>query len=213
MKGDAAFEAPPGQDTFVTCQATSPTVAFVEFDPPADALPGATFDAVATVHAADGSFADGTVKLHGEVTTPAVTVDKASVDFGTVGLGDAPAIPLQFTAENGSGLSLAPQEGYGNGSFTRPPFVVTLMSADGIANTSTFVWKWVVTVETSVPGDYSATIDWQAVLPARMTTPPPQCSWTTTTALHARVVGDGDAGADAADASDGGQRPASSGSR
>jgi hypothetical protein len=171
LAGDAAFgpdsvEGPtgprPGPNTFVTCQAISPEVAFVEFLSPRNALPGSTFDAIATVHADDGSFADGTVKLHGEVIKPVLAVDKRRVDFGNVAPEDNPTIPLQFTRVDVNALSLLPVAEAGSsgapGSYAYPPFVIsgpTLAGSDAE--------DWNVTLETNVPGDYSATVDWRAM--------------------------------------------------
>jgi hypothetical protein len=210
VKGAAAFTPDPKGSAFVTCEATGPQVAFAQFSPPRDALPGAIFDAIATVHADDGSFADGTVKLHGEVVAPVVTVDKTTVDFGNVGPGDKVTIPLHFTEDNGA-TTVRPDSKPDAGttrvfpSYAYGPFVITL---GGVRPSI-----WNVTFMTDVPGDYSATVGWRAGPPGApcqgagdascLATPSP-CDWTTTITLHARVVVDGGADADTADASDGG---------
>jgi hypothetical protein len=225
VKGDPAFGLPqsPQQmslNTFVTCQADSPQVALVNFNPPIGALPGSTFDAIATVHADDGSFADGTVKLHGEVAAAVLTVDKTSVDFGDVAPGAMPVIPLHFTAEKGDSVNLfldPPPAASGPrsvvASYSYGPFVIMPLAP---AREGSGPFNWKVTFMTDVPGDYSATVGWSAT-PITAACPPgadcpvrpvppddPPCDWTTTIMLHARVVGDGGADTDIAEASDGG---------
>jgi hypothetical protein len=208
VNGDAAF-GHPTVETFVTCEANSPQVAFVNFSPPMDALPGATFDAIAAVHADDGSFADGTVKLHGEVTAPVLTVDKARVDFGNVAPGDNPTIPLHFTREYGvvNPFPQSPDATSMSGgvvSYSYGPFDITPMKEPGSSFVLPLVWN--VTFTPDVPSDYSATVGWRATPsggPGVIPGVPTACNWTTTISLHARVVGDGGADADTADPSDG----------
>jgi hypothetical protein len=227
VTGDAAFAPGPVQslnpmgigagqgplaNTFAVCQASSPEVAMVDFSPPADALPGSTFDSIATVHSEDGSFADGIVKLHGEVTAPVVTVDKTSVDFGNVAAGDGLSMmPLDFSLD-GSQVTLVPD------AYVIPPFYVTTNDPTVQPGNSS-VWNVVLQVfgqgdyPATVPGEYSATFGWRAVpsfLPNTTTGP---CVWSTKVAVHARVVADGGTDVDAQtnDASDGGPGPASDG--
>jgi hypothetical protein len=184
----------PLSNTFAVCQSNSPQVAFVEFNPPADALPGSTFVAMATVHAEDGSFADGVVKLRGEVKAPIVTVDKTSVDFGDVAPGVAVTSPLVLTSANGP-VTFVPD------SYSYPPFIITAPAGTSSA--------WNVFLQSSEPGDYSATVRWRGV-PSAMYVPNfvpnavSPCDSTTTITLHARILGDGGVGPDTADASDGG---------
>jgi hypothetical protein len=194
---DAAVEPglglAPHSNNFVTCQANSPQVAFVGFNPPADALPGTSFDAIATVHSEDRSFADGTVRLHGEIVTPVVTVDKTSVDFGSVGVGDVLALALAFTIEGGAEVFIVPD------SYSEPPFSITLV--DKAQDPSSSLRNWSVAFQSNVPGDYSASVGWQA-LPATLLKAPTPCIWATMMTLHARVVGDGGADSGSPDASD-----------
>jgi hypothetical protein len=234
VKGDPAFSpgmAPIGRrmalsqpmsmNTFVTCEATSPQVAFVEFNPPLDAVPGSTFDAIATVHADDGSFADGMVKLRGDVIAPALTVDKTSVDFGDVAPGAMPVIPIHFAGENGAlepfldppPVATGMSEGVAYYSYGPFVFTPTKIQCSGCFTLNLLVWD--VTFMSDVPGDYSTTVGWRAPPPPRLSTCaeagpclplPPKCDWTTTMTLHARVVAD--AGADTADTSDGSADPA-----
>jgi hypothetical protein len=195
VTGDAAFGPSAGQ-TFQTSQANSPEVAFVEFIPPTDALPGSTFDAIATLHADDGSFADGTVKLHGEIGAAVVTVDKMSIDFGDVAVGGLPSIPLHFAVEPGEQVGLVPQ------GLVPAPF---LISPQGAQFSPPFVWN--VSLMATAAGDYSTTLKWGAV--SNQAT---SCGWTNSITVHGRVVDDGgagtpngsDGGTDTADASDGG---------
>ena len=224
VAGDPAFRPSTSQalldnaSQFVVCEADSPQVAFVECVPPPDALPGATFDAIATVHADDGSFADGTVKLHGVIAAPVIIVDKKNVDFGDVAPGDDPTIPLHFMPENGALVNLfldqppaAADMIAGVPSYSYGPFVVTpgMIVASKTFGSVPFVWN--VTFKTDVPGDYSATVGWRATPVPAACQPDascdgptdPSCDWTTTLTLHARVVDDG-----GADASDGGAGPA-----
>jgi hypothetical protein len=221
VNGDPAFGAAPlGTNTasFLACQADSPQVALIECTPPPGALPGATFDAIATVHADDGSFADGKVKLHAEVAAPAVTVDKTNVDFGSVAPRENLTIPLKFTAGtvNGDNLDLfldppPVTKGVVDGvaSYFYGPFVITPGMGSNSFMLDLPVWN--VTFMADVPGDYSATVGWVArpsvgacTNPVRCpgSLNPTPCDWATTITLHARVLGDG--GADIADASDGG---------
>jgi hypothetical protein len=182
----------PSSGTFATCQTNSPEVAFVDFAPPAAALPGSTFDAIATVHSEDGSFADGTVKLHGEIVAPDVSVSETNVDFGDVAPGDALlSVALDFGFEGGS-LALVPD------SYSNPPFSFMPLGSD--SNTS----FWDVILQTSAPGDFSATVGWRAVPSSLPTTTTGPCVWMAAISLHARVGGDGSADADTADATDGG---------
>jgi hypothetical protein len=229
VKGDPAFRAgtlqePLGTNTasFVACSADSPQVGLVECTPPAGAMPGVTFDAIATVHADDGSFADGTVKLHAEVTAPVLTVDKTNVDFGDVAPGENATIPLRFTADDVNGdrvdLVLDPPpkaKGLVDGvaSYFYGPFVITPGDAQGSDSFMLDIPVWNVTFMADVPGEYSATVGWLGrPSPGACTNPvrcpgaldPTPCDWTTTITLHARVVGDGGTDADIADASDGG---------
>jgi hypothetical protein len=184
----------PGATAFAVCQSNSPEVAFVAFNAPPDALPGSTFVGTAIVRAEDGSFADGTVKLRGEVTTPVVTVDTTSVDFGTIAPGDTPTMPINFTFENAS-LILTPD------SDADPPFYISKGRVPvQPSNTS----SWSVMVMSNVPGEYSTTVGWRAV-PSSFPPPvPDSCVWTTNISLHVRVDGDGGADASPADANDGG---------
>jgi hypothetical protein len=189
---------------FETCQANSPQVAFVQFIPPIDAVPGSTFDAIATVHADDGSFADGTVRLHGEVVAPVVTLDKfvspsitvneTSIDFGalTQGFGQLTVDPT-FRIKNGAGVVILPD------SFGGPFFSLTAAAQ----NQGSSVQTWAVTFLVDSPGDYSDSVVWTAT-PNGSSPLLTACNWTTTMMLHARVVGDGGADADSADAIDGG---------
>jgi hypothetical protein len=230
VTGDPAFGLgpPPGPNTspnaFVTCMATSPQIALVEFAPPADALPGSTFDAVSTVRSDDGSFAAGTVKLHGEVVAPVIRIEPTRIEFGDVAAGGHPTIPLRLTPENGENVIPMPDSppdakgvSAGLAAYSYGPFVVTPMAVQmGVNGITANDFVWNVTLMTDVPGDYSQTIAWRAVPTRTFVTnepganpPPPQdvpaCDWTTTITLHGRVaVGAGGADAARADVSDGG---------
>ena len=201
VKGDPAFT--PETPTLETCLQNSPQVAFVAFYPPLDAVPGDSFDAVATVHADDGSFANGTVRLHGDVVSTKVAVSATAIDFGDVAPGDSQARPLDFTVLEGAHATISPEV------LTGSPFSVTLAkpviaSSRDIPMTT----SWRVAFQSSIAGDYTASVVWRGLPQGRALPPPEACVWTTTVTLHARVLadagaGDADAGALDGDAGEG----------
>jgi hypothetical protein len=174
-----------------TCAATGPTVANVELMAPAE-YPGTTYDAVATVHATNGAFPDGMVTLHGEVAAPTVLVDHPHIDFGDVAPGALVSAPLDFTLRPLDMLDIE-----------HDPLGASAFSADWVAApifmSPTPMSRWSITFVSLVPGDYTGSIVWTGTLPS---VPSTVCSWTTTTTMHAHVLGD--AGATKDDAADGG---------
>jgi hypothetical protein len=201
-RGQSPDASTPG-GPFTACQSNSPEIAFVTFTPPQTATPGATFDAIATVHAEDGSFPDGTVKLHGEVGAPVVTLDpldspfamgnETSVDVGPLvqGFGRL-TFDLTFRPQNGAAVNVRADS---DGS----PFFSILPAQ----NSSSSVQIWTVTFLEDYPGDYAAKVVWTGS-PGNSLTLTTACDWTTTMMLHARVVADGGSDANTANVSDGG---------
>jgi hypothetical protein len=162
LTGDPAFRpgAVPvgtpvdGVSTFTTCKGDSPEVASADFIPPVNALPGSAFDAIATVHAIDGAFADGTVSLHGEVVAPVVMVDHASVDFGDVAPGDQATVNLEFKIENGTAASIKPTSAPGTSA--------QYFSFKEVPSSIMNIQIWRVSFQSVDPCDYSASIVWTA---------------------------------------------------
>jgi hypothetical protein len=195
VTGDPAFA--PGARSFQTCRGDSPQVAFVGFTPPPNAVPGDSFDAVATVHAEDGSFADGTVNLHGEVAAANVAASTTAIDFGDVAPGDVPARELDFTVLDGGAVQIL------HDVLSGSPFVFTEVSPPRTG--SRIASNWRVTFQSRVPDDYTTSVGWRG-LPVERTglAAAAACVWTTTVTLHARVLADGGAsdGGDAADVGD-----------
>jgi hypothetical protein len=193
LTGDPSFT--PESPALQTCLGNSPQVAFVAFYPPVSAVPGDTFDGVATVHADDGSFADGTVALHGEVVSPMVTVSTTTIDFGDVAPGDAPGRLLEFRALEGGHVSINHE------SLAGSPFSV-MNTEFSVATTVPDVTRWRVAFQSSVPGDYTASVVWRGVPLGRANPAPEACVWATAVTMHARVLAD--AGASDGGSSDGG---------
>jgi len=174
--GDPAFVLP--QDAFLTCQANSPTVARVQLLVPPGAVPGDAFDAVVTVHASDGSFADGQVHVHADVTAPMFDLQPTSIDFGDVlpdqgatrmlTIVDHDAVPVNITAQLVTAVDTPPPFGYG------PDL------ARGIMNNTR---QWLVSFVGRDVGDYSTTLEFSAGAST-----PSQCQTKKSLALHARVV-------------------------
>jgi hypothetical protein len=181
LAGDPAFT---GDGTFDTCAGIGPTVAFVTFLPPANAVPGDTFDTVVTVTAADGSFAPGTVKVHAEVVVPSVTVDKSSIDFGDVLAGATVQDTLLFRLEQ-TGVSLTPPA-------DESPFAFAI---DGIGARVPNSMPWRIIAVAAAPGDYDFASEWSAAEVMTAWPVPASCRWRTTIPLHMHVVGP-DAGVD-----------------
>jgi hypothetical protein len=196
VKGDPAFT--PETPTLQTCLQNSPGVAFVAFYPPMDAVPGDTFDGVATVHADDGSFADGTVALHGEVVSAKVAVSTTAIDFGDVGPSDFPGRSLDFRVLEGGHVSIM------HDALAESPFSLTFVNPSGpVSMNIPDVTSWRVAFQSNVAGDYTAAVVWHGVPLGRANPAPEACLWTTTVTLHARVLADAGAG-DGGEAGDGG---------
>jgi hypothetical protein len=192
LQGDPDFTTvsdPLVQDAgvFRTCETIGPTVASVSFTPPLTAVPGDTFDAVVTVHASDGSFSDGKVKVHAVVAVPTDTIDKTAIDFGDVPLGTHPMVPIKFTFAN---KAVIPQPN----AVLQGPF---FLSEAGGSVASGWITQF-VNLDAYRPGDYTNSFTWTApTLPTPVASLlPPACLWTTTIAVHGRVVGVVDANAD-----------------
>jgi hypothetical protein len=197
LQGDPAFFVMPAP--FETCQSTSPTVALVQFAAPPDALPGATYAAVVTVHADDGSFPDGKVNVSAEVVSPSITVDTSTLDFGDVPLGVTAMRAINFNA---------PDEDvtFRIDSAPNSTFVLT-MQVGLIQRLSPNLHSWNVSFHSDAPGDYTTSMTWTAS-PARLVSAPPPCTWRATIPMHARVLppdaGQDDSSDDSSDgASDG----------
>jgi hypothetical protein len=194
LQGDSAFV---GSSTQATCALKGPTVAFVAFVPPADAAPGATFETVATVHAVDGSFADGTVKVRGEVVPPTVTVDRSHIDFGDVAPGAEASATITFSFKPGDTVFIQPTVSVAS------PITLSMTAAPDFG-AKVPMTQWLVTFRSSVPGDYALPIAWTGQLVSL----PTPCPWTGTITVHAHVQGDardgGDEGMDDGGPADGG---------
>jgi hypothetical protein len=184
LQGDAAFL---GNSNQATCALKGPTVAFVAFTPPMDAPAGAAFETVATVHADDGSFADGTVKVRGEVVPPMVTLDHPHIDLGEVAPGAVASATLTFSFKPGDTVFIQPSVSVG-----APISVVMTVAPDFGAKVP--MTQWLVAFVSSVPGDYTVSIGWTG----QLVSVPTACAWTGTTTVHAHVSGDAgmDGGAD-----------------
>jgi hypothetical protein len=176
-----AFGLP--QTSFQTCQLRGNAVALVQFQAPSSALPGDTFDAVVTVHADDGSFADGTVNVHAEIVAPSVTVDRTTVDLGDVLAGVPAKQTITFLSP--------PEANVLPSTHLDAPFNI---EQGPFMKSQLHITTYVIDFESPVPGDFSASLGFTTVLTST-TAAAPACNWTTTIPLHARVPGDG--GADA----------------
>jgi hypothetical protein len=193
IAGDPAWQVTPSGTHDANFTSTgSATVASATFTPPAAAVPGDTYDAVATVVALDGSFPTGMVALHGEVVAPVVAVDQTTLDFGDV----PPLTPTTMTAsllnQSVAGVSLSPPQG------ADPFFYATPL--DPIAHDARAPLNVVVS---GLPGDYTRDIAWKASPPMTTQVLDPACSVLTKMTVHARIVapagdgGDADGGGDA----------------
>jgi hypothetical protein len=188
LVGDSAFTV--DQRSLVTCQAGGTTVATVSLQAPPDALPGATYDAVATIRAEGDAFPPGTVKLHGEVVAPSVTV-APTLDFGDVPAGKTVVQPIHFIENDTNPVFYNPDFVQGG------PFITS--TSQRTTDTTT---DWFIELMASPPGDYSLDTTWTA-------SPLPNlgfqdaCFTKKMVTLRAHVVGV-DGGADGPDGADGG---------
>jgi hypothetical protein len=194
VRGDPAFVVSPGP--MRACQLTGASVGFVLFTPAPDKLPGQTFDAVVSVHADDGSFADGTVNVHAEIVAPQITVDTRTIDFG-----DVPALvqvrrTVNFSAP-AQDVSLVVERG--------PDLEFSVGMALGVdQKVAPSLHSWSVMFISSTLGDHSTSMTWTA-FPAASPSAAAACTWSATIDMHARVVADDAGGSDGADGgSDGG---------
>jgi hypothetical protein len=202
VQGDPAFVVRAGIMT--ACQANGPTVGFVRFVAPPDQLPGQTFDAVVTVHADDGSFADGTVNVHAEIVAPQITVDTKTIDFGDVRRGvvalhtvtfNAPSQDLSFMIDTGLDTDFRVQA-----------------TAGPLQKLEPSLHSWDVIIQSFVLGDHSTSMTWRA-FPTALPTATAACTLSATIDVHARVVeldagaSDGGDGGPADDGPDGGDAP------
>jgi hypothetical protein len=187
LTGDPGFLLP--QNVFLTCQANSPTVALVQFLVPPDAVPGDAFDATVTVQASDGSFTEGQVHVHADVTAPMYELAPTSIDFGDV-LPDHPATrmltivdhdasPVGITAQLVTAIGVPEPFGYGPDR------------AQGVMENTQ---HWIVSFNGHDVGDYATTLEFSAGASS-----PSLCQTKRSLALHGRVVapdgGAGDSGA------------------
>jgi hypothetical protein len=195
VEGSPELIVSPG--VLMACQLDGPTVAFVLFSPTPEERPGQTFDGVVTVHAADGSFPDGRVKVHAEIVKPTVTVSPEVLDFGDVPLGSRVMRELSLVTPFAD-LSLLLT------NLPNPDFAFTMLGAP-VKNRTPQIQTWEVSFTADTPGDHVHQITWTAT-PADVVPPVPECSSTGTITLRAHVLaadaaapgGDaGDAGADA----------------
>ncbi|HVU51211.1 MAG TPA: hypothetical protein VHL80_11020 [Polyangia bacterium] len=186
LDGDAQFVLEGS--AFVTCEATGPTIANVDLQPAPGAVPGDTYEAVATITAEDDAFPTTEVALHGEVVAPNVTAP-SSVDFGDVPAGTSQRRTLRFDNASPSPVALLPSSGQ-LAPFTLIDGIVT--SPSPTPNVS----EWTVSLDGAAPGDYTAAVLWTAT-PSPVLTFPAGCLWTQTITLHAHVVAVADAGPDA----------------
>jgi len=180
LTGDQVFG--PRSSTFVACQSNSPLLATAVLGLPDTVGPGATFDAVATVSAEDGSFPTGQVNLHAEVVSPTFTLDRTSIDFGDV-------LPDQSVSAAATAIS----------EFAQAPAAPASISSgffhfDPTKGGSIAIAK--VRFAAHAPGDYTATWVWTAGLFLA-----PGCTTTKTIALHARVIAPDGGAIDGGDAS------------
>jgi hypothetical protein len=102
-------------------------------------------------------------------------VDRTAIDFGDVPLGTQTKIPLKFTFESPAPLTIQAD------ALTKVPF---FLQEDLFLVGST---TWFVTFQGSGPGDYTSSFTWTTpVTPPGL---PAACLWTTTTRVHARILG------------------------
>jgi hypothetical protein len=191
LSGDPEFVA--SDSSLLTCEASGTTVVVVKLGVPPDALPGATFDAVATIKARDGSFPTGTVKVHGEVVTPRATV-APTLDFGDVPAWTSPTQTIRFINDTTAPVLIIPD------FVSRAPFTA---AASGSPDMMTSTTLWFMALQPSPPGDYTVDTSW-TVAPAPNLGLSDVCVSKKTVTLHAHVVAV-DGGADGPPAgSDGG---------
>ena len=171
--------------TFVTCNNGGVSVAFVDLQPAFDAVPGDTYDAVATISADHGTFPTTKVALHGEVVAPNVTAPSL-VDFGDVPAWQPQTRTLRFNNASPSPVAIAPAAG-DLGPFSMSNAVVKAPPPPQN------VTEWTLSLDSPPPGDYDVPIVWTAT-PSPALTFPPACLWTQTIRLRAHVVGDPDGG-------------------
>jgi hypothetical protein len=161
-----------GSDSLVTCDRTSPTVVSASFTAPLTAVPGDAFDGVVTVHAEDGSFADGTVKVHVLIVIPRITLDRTAIDFGDVPLGATKELSFRFAIDSSAPVLILPDE------YVKGPFNVNIGGP-----------LVQVTFEGATPGDYASSFTWTAPALPGGGSLPAACVWTTTTPVNAHVLG------------------------
>jgi hypothetical protein len=184
LSGDPAFTL-EGASELSSC-ALHLSVATVVLVPPDSAPAGSTFDAVATVAANDGaSFPPGTVKLHGEMTQPVVTVDHTSIDFGDTDQQLLEQHRIVFQIDSPGAMVAAPPE--------HAPFIFYESGARDLA-AGTF--PWLVADVVAPPGDYTYPSRWSVSAKGSGDTPP-ACAWAVTIPIHVHITGP-DGGADAA---------------
>jgi hypothetical protein len=172
IEGDPVFSF--SQQPTRLCGGQGAFVVMVTFAPPITALPGATFNAVVTIGSGDGAFPPGTVKVHGEVVAPSVTVDKTVLDFGDLAYGVEATRTLTFSDTEDPLLNInAPM----NNTF---PFDI-VPAMGGTDHTST----WIVSVSNS-EGDYAVDTVWTDGFDTREL--PPGCGWSQTIPLRVHVL-------------------------
>jgi hypothetical protein len=185
LAGDQQFSLEA--ETFFTCTLNGPSVAMVDLQAAAGAVPGDTYEAVATIRADDDSFPTTTVALHGEVVAPHVTAP-TSVDFGAVPAGSLQLRTLRFNNASPSPVAIIPS------TTTPSPFSLSQGVAPiALVDNTT---DWTISLDASPPGDYTTSVLWTAS-PSPQLRFPAACLWTQTIALHVHVVDNGDGGPDA----------------
>jgi hypothetical protein len=139
------------QSLLLACRADGTSVAVVTLQAPQTALPGKTYDAVATIRATGDAFPPGTVKIHSEVVTPSVTV-ASTLDFGDVPAWTHASLPLRFVDEDTSPVVYTPDFGPAS------PFEAGAITpkTPGMSPVTTVL----IDLMPSPPGDYSVDSTW-----------------------------------------------------
>jgi hypothetical protein len=190
LEGDMGFSL--SQIAFVTCQVTGPSVAFVQFLPPAGAVPGDTFSTVVTVQATNGAFPNGTVNVRAEIVAATSSTSTPTIDFGDVPVGTLPDEQLLVFTVPDTSIDLKMDPPY----FEAPFSIAVAPATNPVAKN---IRAWHVAFRAFVPGDYTVVGTWTAASPVLALPSPDACSTKTTVMVHARAVAV-DAGADGADA-------------
>ncbi|HVU51208.1 MAG TPA: hypothetical protein VHL80_11005 [Polyangia bacterium] len=174
--------------TFTTCAAVPPSIAIVVFEPPLSAAPADSFDAVVTIRSRAGEFPAGMVNVHAEVGAPTVEVDRPSVDFGDVPLGQRVFETIAFRNTSLDAVTILSPAAAGPFDYERPDDVIKPGATE----------MRLVSFSATTPGDHSSVAVFSATARPDVILPD-GCVGAIEVSLHARAI-DPDGGADAAEA-------------